>query len=44
MELEEQEESGSLTSELIRRRIDLKVELFQIMDKEGLHWFKRSHE
>jgi hypothetical protein len=44
MEVEEQEESGCLTLELFKKRIDLKVELFQIMDEEELHWFKRSHE
>jgi hypothetical protein len=30
--------------DLIRRAIDLKVELFKIMEEEELHWFKRSHE
>jgi hypothetical protein len=44
MELEEQEECGPLSSDLIMKRINLKVELFQIMDEEELHWFKRSHE
>jgi hypothetical protein len=44
MEMEEHEEIGPLTFDLVKKRIDLKVELFEIMDVEELHWFKRSHE
>jgi hypothetical protein len=33
-----------LSVELIKSDIDLKVELFKIMDEEELHWYKRSHE
>jgi hypothetical protein len=43
-ELEDQEESGPLSLDLVRRRIDLSVELFQIMEEEEIHWFKRNHE
>jgi hypothetical protein len=44
MVIEEKEESGSIPIELLKRGIDLKVELIKILEEEELHWLKRNHE
>jgi hypothetical protein len=38
------EEIGNLSLEQSRRRIELNVELFKILEEEKLYWFRRSHE
>jgi hypothetical protein len=38
------EERGALPEIQIRRKIDLKMEFFQLMEEEELYWFKRCHE
>jgi hypothetical protein len=42
-DLEIIEENGSLSDDQIKSRIDLKVELFLILEEEELYWYKRSH-
>jgi hypothetical protein len=42
--LEEMEESSPLSGDLIRHRLEIKLELFKILDEEELYWFKRCHE
>jgi hypothetical protein len=42
--LEEMEVATPLDVEQIKRRIDLKTELFDIFEEEELHWFRRYHE
>jgi hypothetical protein len=43
-ELEIVEENGILSDDQIKNRIELKIELFHILDEEELYWYKRSHE
>jgi hypothetical protein len=43
-DLELFEEIGNLSLEQSRRRIELNVELFKILEEEKLYWFRRSHE
>jgi hypothetical protein len=38
------EENGTLSDDQIKNRIELKIELFHILDEEELYWYKRSHE
>jgi hypothetical protein len=38
------EENGILSDDQIKNRIELKIELFHILDEEELYWYKRSHE
>jgi hypothetical protein len=42
--LEEEEELGSLSSDLIRLRNSLRIELMQMLDEEEVHWFRRCNE
>jgi hypothetical protein len=42
MVIEEKEESGSIPIELLKRGIDLKVELIKILEEEELHWLKKE--
>jgi hypothetical protein len=44
LELEMIEESGSLSMDQAKQRMELRVELYNILDEEELVWFKRSHE
>jgi hypothetical protein len=44
MDLEEAEESGSLSDDQLRVRMVLTTELYHIMEEEELVWLKRSHE
>jgi hypothetical protein len=37
-------ELGSMDVDQMKQRIDMKVEMFQILDEEELFWFKRCHE
>jgi hypothetical protein len=43
-DLEVMEEQCALDENHIRKRIELKVELFQILEDEELYWYKRSHK
>jgi hypothetical protein len=43
-DLELLEEIGNLALQQSRRRIELNVELFKILEEEELYWFRRSHE
>jgi hypothetical protein len=43
-DLEIMEEHGSLDEGHIKNRVDLKVELFYILEDEELYWYKRCHE
>lgn len=42
--LEELEEENPLDLNQAKNRMELKVELFRIVEEEELYWFKRSHE
>jgi hypothetical protein len=42
--LEIMEENGILSDAQIKLRIDLKAELFSILEEELLYWYKRSHK
>jgi hypothetical protein len=42
--LEFLEEQGSLSESQIKRKVELKVKFFQLMEEEELFWFKRFHE
>jgi hypothetical protein len=42
--LEEMEESSPLQDDMIRCRMQVKLELFTILDEEELYWFKRCNE
>jgi hypothetical protein len=44
MELEKKEECSPLTVEQAKERLDLKIELLQILDEEELYWLKRCYE
>jgi hypothetical protein len=44
MELEGMEEKCTLNMDKISARINLKVELLNILDEEELFWYKRCHE
>jgi hypothetical protein len=43
-DLEIMEENGIISDVQIKSRIDLKSELFSILEEEEMYWYKRSHE
>jgi hypothetical protein len=43
-DLEILKEHGALDEDHIRNMVDLKAELFQILEDEELYWYKRCHE
>jgi hypothetical protein len=38
------EENGTLSEEQSKRKIEMKAELFDILENEELYWYRRSHE
>jgi hypothetical protein len=42
--LELLEEQGALSEIQVKRKIELIVEFFHLMEEEELYWFKRCHE
>jgi hypothetical protein len=38
------EENGTLSEEQSKRKIEMKTELFDILENEELYWYRRSHE
>jgi hypothetical protein len=42
--LQKLEESFPLSDAVIKHRLDIKLELFKILDEGELYWFKRCHE
>jgi hypothetical protein len=42
--LELLEEQGALSDLQVKKKIDLKVEFFMLMEEEELYWFRGCHE
>jgi hypothetical protein len=44
LSLDALEENGTLSEEQSKRKIEMKAELFDILENEELYWYRRSHE
>jgi hypothetical protein len=44
MRFEEMEEAGPISTEQISEKIDIKIELMNILDEEEVYWFRRCQE
>jgi hypothetical protein len=44
LSLDALEENGTLSEEQSKRKIEMKAELFDILENEELYWYRRSYE
>jgi hypothetical protein len=44
LDLEILEEKGALDDDQHRKKVEMTIELHQILENENLYWYKRSHE